>query len=223
MMLFLAAGAAVLSEPLDSLLAAAHRADRGHAADQFAGAETPSAPQGTPFTAIIDFHDGRRAGGTGSSAYYTYDGGELRLTFFVARSLARLRSVDTPGREYVGQNAFGARARVSVSRKTEDALLFETSPIGDSIVETYETSVALPPAQARAAARDARVIVTGTIGGTTGKNVGCDSDFYSPTVDAPAEVTVDTCWVRVHTQRIAIFRKSTGAVLREWRVKSSGE
>jgi hypothetical protein len=206
----------VLSQPLDSLLVAAHRADNAHARDQFAEMAIPNYAPGTPFEAEFSFSDARQEADNGTNAYYTYADGKLSLNLFVSDSTVRIGSRRTALPSYVGQNSFGAKARVSASRKSADALLLETQPSTESVVQEYGTFLDLPPAKAKDLLRFARVIISGTIGGTEGPKVGCEAQRYAATISDPTEFTVRTCWVRVRATRVAFVRKDTNQVLAQW-------
>lgn len=187
-------------------------------------------------------------GGSGQAGYFTYANGALRLIFSpreawtVSGSPHRLIGViverTRPGRGYVGSNAYGARAAVSVVWREEDALAFIDRPMGRASpyaqespsipanlrryapadpLDDYWIEASLPPSEARLLAANARLIVEGVVRPITGGTLAeCHSNYGSPTVDNPREIFISTCWLGASIDRVAIVDARSQAVLQEW-------
>jgi hypothetical protein len=233
----LVAAAGATTTPIDDLLAEARRAFVARSANSFADVKDPTA-SAEPFEFSFRPQAQRLAYTGGPSAFYSYSDGDLRIWLPIAWSLATIRSRETVLSTYAGQNAFGAHARVTRVRRDDDALLFEEAPpakdmaeeaaalgvsleyykgiAADGDIYEYGTYVTLPPAAAKALAKDARIVVRGTLGGKNGSVADCDSTFYPATLDGPRAVTVVKCWVRVRVSSVAIVNGSTGETLKEW-------
>lgn len=142
-------------------------------------------------------------------------------------------------RSYTGSNAFGVTARVEVVRLVEDGVAMLDRPEGEenpyqSTIMTntsptiaqllpprpkhsYWLEMTLPGPQARKVARDAALVVEGTIEPLEGGKLSiCRGTYIEPKIDTGMEIYGSQCWVGANVRRIAFIRKSTGEVLKEW-------
>ncbi|MGS1018108.1 hypothetical protein [Allosphingosinicella humi] len=130
---------------------------------------------------------------------------------------------------YVGQNAYGATARVSVFKNSGAAIAILSSPkpmlspmrvkIKASNLDDTDwwVKLELPPAEAKAVANDTIGIIEGEYARLpSGKAGACMSTGVSATINRPSSYSSETCYVGAHIERIALVRKSTGAVIKEW-------
>lgn len=130
---------------------------------------------------------------------------------------------------YVGQNAYGATARVSVFKNTGAAIAILSSPkpmlspmrvkINAQVLDDSDWWVKLemPPAEAKIVANDTIGIIEGRYARLpSGKAGACMSGGVSATIDRPSSYSSETCYIGAHIDRIALVRKSTGAVIKEW-------
>ncbi|HYC94510.1 MAG TPA: hypothetical protein VEB39_02300 [Sphingomicrobium sp.] len=143
-----------------------------------------------------------------------------------------------PTRSYVGSNAYGLSARVQVERLEENGLAMLERPEGEvsppskystpmppSIAarlppepkDRYWVEYTLPGPQAKRLARDAGLVVEGTIAALAdGKLSYCEGTYIDPKIDNPLEIYGSECWIGAKVSRIAFIRMSTGEVLKEW-------
>ncbi|MFL0588090.1 hypothetical protein ACH0BU_15805 [Sphingomonas olei] len=134
----------------------------------------------------------------------------------------------------LGQNAFGAVAEVRTFRNKGAAIAILNSPkpmisprreaIGAKYLEDTDWWVRLdlPPAQAKAMAADAIAVVEGTFAPLPNGQAGaCHFGGVSATIRNPTNYSSEVCYVGANITRIAITRKSTGEVLKEWTLDNS--
>lgn len=134
----------------------------------------------------------------------------------------------------IGQNAFGATAEVRTFRNKGAAIAFLDSPkpmisprraaLGSKYLEDTDWWVRLdlPPAQAKALAADAIAIVEGTFAPLPNGQAGaCHFGGVQATISRPTNYSSEVCYVGANITRIAISRKSTGEVLKEWTLDNS--
>ena len=138
---------------------------------------------------------------------------------------------------YVGQNAFGATAKVTSSETDNAAIGIVDSPKAMQPVDLtgsgigrfgratdWWTQLTLPPAEAKATAFDTVAVVEGIYADLPYKKFSagaCSIDGRTATVSSPYETFVDTCFVGAKVTRVAFVRKSTGAVVKEWTLENS--
>lgn len=135
---------------------------------------------------------------------------------------------------YVGQNAYGAKANVSVFKNVTAAIAILTSPkpmlspmrtrIGGGMLDDTDwwIKLELPPAEAKAVANDVVGVIEGRYARLpNGKPGACMSGGVTPTIANPSSYSTETCYVAAHIDRIALVRKSSGEVLKEWTNENS--
>ncbi|MCB2058736.1 MAG: hypothetical protein H6916_03840 [Novosphingobium sp.] len=236
--------AAVLSQNLTDALRAAYADDERD--DRFASSTVDDGQVGQPFRAVLPIGDGQVHGQNPTNgAFYAYYPETQRLEFHFSSESERttgeredgltgliyypvfiLDERIASGGSYVGQNAFGASVRVNVSRHYRDGVAILDAP-GITDVRTmsrasYETKLTLSGPGAREVARDTVVELEGRLGRLDiGRLARCTSDYIGPTIDAPSEHTMHTCFVGAVVERVAFVRRSTGEVLQEWRIDNS--
>lgn len=129
----------------------------------------------------------------------------------------------------LGQNAYGAVAEVRTFVNFGSAIAIVSGPKPmlspsrtdhgfDMLDDTdWWIRLSLPPAQAKAVAMDTVGIVEGAF--TTlpsGKAGACHEGGASATLDHPSSYSSEVCYVGANVTRIALARRSTGEVIREW-------
>ena len=230
-------------------LAAQRRFEDLRRDDQFAELRIDRSIVGRRVRIVGRFGDGNRMGGSGQAGYYTYSNGALRLIFspreawtasgsprrLIGVMVERTRS----GGGYVGSNAYGARAAVTVEWREEDALAFIERPAGRTSpyaqesppvpanlrrfapadpLDDYWFDASLPPSEARLLATNARLIIEGVVRPIAGDTLAeCHGTYGRPTVDDPREIFISTCWLGASIDRVAIVDGRSQAVLQEWR------
>jgi hypothetical protein len=135
---------------------------------------------------------------------------------------------------YVGQNAFGATARVTSLKNIGAAIAVVSSPkpmlspmrtsIGGALLEDTDwwVRLQLAPSEAKTVALDTVGIIEGTYTRLpSGKAGACHFGGISATIDRPTNYSSEICYVGAHVKRIALARKSTGAIIREWTLENS--
>jgi len=213
-----------------------------HSTDKFA--EPPAFPlEGKSFKLTLPVIDGGE--GSGAIVYDYKDGaliidasprdvwptssgsGEALPSFKVSETSKSLGS-------YVGQNAYGATAKVSAFKDTNTAIALVSAPkpmlspsrvrIGAQLLGDTDwwIKLELPPAQAKALVGDVMGIIEGKYTRLpSGKPGDCKSGGASATLDNPTEYYSETCYIGANIDRIAFIRKSTGEVLKEWTNENS--
>jgi hypothetical protein len=132
------------------------------------------------------------------------------------------------------QNAYGAVAEVRTFKNTGAAIAILDSPkpmispqreaIGSKHLEDTDwwLRLTLPPAQAKAVATDSLAIVEGRFATLPNGQAGaCHYGGVAATISNPTSYSSEVCYVGANITRIAITRKSTGEVLREWTLDNS--
>jgi hypothetical protein len=135
---------------------------------------------------------------------------------------------------FVGQNAYGAKATVSVLENTSTAIAILSGPkpmaspirasLGGGVLEDTDwwIKLDLPPAEAKAVANDVVGVVEGRYARLpSGKAGSCMTSGVSATIDQPASYSAETCYIGAHIDRIALVRKSSGEVIKEWTNENS--
>lgn len=140
---------------------------------------------------------------------------------------------------YRGQNAFGATANVQVTKVDQDGLIFferhegqdieRDAPAGapyqpftlehkpDRVAQgEYLARLDAEPAEARKIASDVNVAITGRFANIAGKSVFCDTSYSAATLNSPSTTYGTSCYAGASIKRIAIVRRSTGAIIKEW-------
>ena len=113
---------------------------------------------------------------------------------------------------YIGENAFGVKVPVSRIDLDYAVLMFVNRPRDSQ----YLVRVRLPGPQAKVLSENAAFIVTGTVSRSeSGKVANCQSDYSSPTIDAPYSGRAQTCWVAAQLQSMSVVDKRSGSVLRQ--------
>jgi len=160
------------------------------------------------------------------SAYYSYDPSSQKLTVRYADTtlvseyfavghggpspdyhamprVFSLSCVSGSGRPYVGSNAFGVSAVVSVDTERFDALADQTSQ-GYAMSTSWETT--MEPDAARALVKGAHLRVQGTVG-EWGHNapVYCGMNYMGATISDPSELTQDGCFIAVNITGIDLI------------------
>lgn len=134
----------------------------------------------------------------------------------------------------LAQNAYGAVAEVHSYLNTGAAVAIVSGPKPmlspsntdhhyDNLENTdWWVRLTLPPAQARAVAMDAVAIVEGTfVSLPTGKAGACHMGGSSATIDHPSSYRSEVCYVGANVTRIALMRRSSGEVIKEWTLENS--
>ncbi|WP_288804430.1 hypothetical protein [uncultured Novosphingobium sp.] len=237
-----AASAQTITDPAAFAAAIAAVRDNQHPTDKFA--EPPAFPlDGKAFKLTIPAIDGSEGSG---SVVYDYKEGSLILdasprnvwpimtgpsdalpSFKVSENTKSLAS-------YVGQNAYGATARVTAFKNTGAAIAFVSAPkamlspsrtrMGAQILDDTDwwLKIELPPSEAKALANDVVGVIEGRYArlpaGTPG---ACMSGGATATLDHPTDYYSETCYIGANIDRIAFVRKSTGEVIKEWTSENS--
>jgi hypothetical protein len=228
--------------PVERALRAAHRDHVMQLLDKFADSTVDPAAAGQPFQIRARFHNGQVTPAEPGDGYYTYEEGKLRLILSPSdaaagygkpkRLVLRTGGRRVAQRSYVGQNGFGASARVSVERLEEDGLALlerpegESSPYRSRIMpdiedrlpkDTYWVEMALSGSQARALALDSEFVVEGALATfPEGGLAECRGTYSGATIDSPLELYGETCWVGAKVSRITFRRRSTGETMKAW-------
>lgn len=203
----------------------------------------PFAIEGKSFRLTIPAKDGSEGQG---AVVYDYKDGTLTLdvsprnvwptlvgpkekfpAFIVTEDTRNLGS-------YVGQNAFGATARVTSLKNIGAAIAIVSSPkpmlspmrtsIGGAPLEDTDwwIRLQLAPTEAKTVALDTIGIIEGTYTRLpSGKAGACHFGGVSATIDRPTNYSSEICYVGAHVKRIALVRRSTGAVIKEWTLENS--
>jgi hypothetical protein len=205
--------------------------------DKFAE-PAPLPIEGKSFRLTMPAIDGSEGSGT---VFYDYQDGALILDASPrdvwpmltgpSESLPSFRVTDNTRSlgSYVGQNAYGATARVSVFKNSGAAIAILSGPkpmlspmrvkIGAQILDDTDwwVKLELPPAEAKMVASDVIGVIEGTYARLpSGKAGACMSSGVSGTIDSPSSYSSEVCYIGAHIDRIALIRKSTGAVIKEW-------
>lgn len=226
---------------LGTVIAAARHDDAARAQDRFAPDTVDQSKTGKPFEVVIPFGNGDVVRPSGSSAFYSYDPdrGELKLVLSTTTvrapasskgglsglnyyDLIELGSRSRPGSSYIGQNAFGASARVSVRHDSSDGIVPIDRPGDGEGYRSYDIVLPLAGPAARAVAIDSVARISGTLALLdNGKLGGCATSYAEPKIDSPTEVFASYCFAGAKVGRIAFIRKSTGEVIKEWTIDDS--
>lgn len=219
-------------------------------ADPFAA--TPKIPdaEGKPFKVALRLRSGDSSGIAPNDGYYTYEDGQLLLMMSKSSNprpiyerddteVIYFNGINTPGKSYVGSNAFGASTRVSVQNWRRSALGVISIPPGEDFpwsrkqlarnaamgfrgganesTNYYPYQVDISGPEARTLVENVRVEIEGTMTAlTSGKLADCVRRYSGPAIDAPYSITQTTCWVGANITRIAYVNSATGAVLKEF-------
>jgi hypothetical protein len=175
---------------------------------------------------------------------YDYKAGNLLLSFSPDKSAPLLR----PGSgsvkvvliaentrslgSYVGQNAFGATARVhslkndgagvalvSTPRPMQHAENVDGIPVAPKSGWFFESQ--LPPAEAKALALKSAVEIEGVYAALPWGDAGfCDFNGSEATIQDPTDYFSEKCYVGAKIDRIAFVNEASGTVLKEWTLAS---
>lgn len=129
---------------------------------------------------------------------------------------------------YIGQNAYGATARVKSLKNLAAGIALVTAP--RTVSRTRETmgipitsekgwfaEVQLPPSEAKVLSRDVALVIEGTDTKVPWGDAGfCDFSGSNATLDAPLDYYSQKCFLGANVARIAFVNMATGAVLKEW-------
>lgn len=229
--------AQTITDPAAFVSAIAGVRTNGQSTDKFA--ESPPLPiEGKSFRLTIPAIDGSEGQGT---VFYDYSDGVLILDASPrnvwptiagpSESLPSFKVTDSTRDlgSYVGQNAYGATARVSVFKNTGAAIAILSSPkpmlspirvkINAQVLDDSDwwVKLELPPAEAKVVANDTIGIIEGRYARLpSGKAGACMSGGVSATIDRPSSYSSETCYIGAHIDRIVLMRKSTGAIIKEW-------
>jgi hypothetical protein len=231
----LAAAAAVSApvSPVDRITSAAYRDYEVQLTDKFAATTVRPAP-GEPFRLAIPLGNGDLVGARIGSAYYSYADGALTLS---------LSSEETKGdrlpmllrkpkllaaSSYRGQNGFGAAANVRTERLLYQGVALIEGPAGVPTSRyagityvaphDYWHRITLDGPEAKALALDTDIVVEGKLANLPGgKAAACQTRISDPTISHPLEVFFTLCYAGAVVDRVAYVRRSTGAVLKEWK------
>lgn len=248
------APAASENGPVGAALAKARASYLKAQTDKFASEAVDPNLEGQPFHIEVALHDGDQTGESGVSGFWTYNEGKLRVIYGADEYVGQIRfghtnehlaKIDghmTAGRPWVGENAFGARRRISVEHWQIDAVAFRSFPVPDA-KSPYDDDrpailgpLTLPPDErdywvevpitgeaARQLARNVRVVIDGKIAKlANGSMTDCHEHYIEPKVDAPYEITELTCWVGADVSRVAFVDKGSGQVLKDWTAAANG-
>lgn len=171
---------------------------------------------------------------------YDYKGGNLYLSFSPNKSASLLR----PGSgsvkvvlitqntrslgSYVGQNAYGATARVHTLHNDGAGIALASTPRPMQRAETvggipvasksgwfFETQ--LPPADAKALALNSAVEIDGVYAALPWGDAGfCDFSGSEATIQNPTDYYSEKCYLGANIDRIAFVNEATHTVLQEW-------
>ena len=234
--------AQTLSDPAAFASAIEAVRNAAHSTDKFA--EPPTLPiDGKSFRLTAPAKDGTEGQG---AVVYDYKDGTLTLdvsptklwptltgpsealpAFMVAEDTKNLGS-------YVGQNAFGATARVTSFKSIGAAIALVSSPkpmlspirtsICGALLEDTDwwVRLQLAPAEAKALALDSIGIIEGTYTRLpSGKAGACHFGGVSATINRPTNYSSEVCYIGAHVKRIALARRSTGEIIKEWTLDNS--
>lgn len=235
---------------INQVMNAAYTGFRVQQADKFADAPAFPDAEGKPFKVTLRLRDGNSTGISATTGHYTYEDG--RLLFFMSKDSNPRRwyendkteviyfaGVNTPGKSYVGSNAFGTSTRVSVENWRRSALGIVSIPPGEdypysrkeladrdarglgkygsSSTNYYPYEVMVGGPEARALVANVRVVIEGTMTKlSSGKLAECVRRSNTPEIDAPYDITETTCWVGANITRLAYVNSATGEVLKEF-------
>jgi len=238
------------SPTLTATMRAAHAGFAAQRADKFAEVPPVPATAGQTFSLSLRIRSGDSSGISQNDSFWTYVDGTLLFFFDVERGTFTTRNRDTspkvlyfnaaltPGKPYVGSNAYGAAARVTVEKWRRDALAAvaivegEGSPYMRDQATPYKALGLEPPAvskdsyiyevkvsgpEAKKLVTNMRIVVEGTYTPLKGdKLTDCTSSYSGPRVDSPLEIYQDICWVGATITRIAYVDAATKEVLKEY-------
>lgn len=225
--------ATVLTD-LDRLTTAAYHDYMRHAVDKFAPDTVDSGASGKAFKMVLPVGDGDSRSGDGGTAYYSYDKGRLTFNLSPAPESDGSHIVVGPGRtvsasSYVGQNGYGARARVQSTHTLARGIAMIEVPKGESTSpfdgigdmgegsHEYWYRVVLPGPEAKRLALDTDLVVEGQFAPlASGKLASCTSIVADATVEDPHDVFATQCFAGARITSIAFVRRSTGAVVKRW-------
>lgn len=134
----------------------------------------------------------------------------------------------------LAQNAFGAVAQVRSFQETGAAIAMVSSPKAmlspldtDHHFDNMKNSdwwvrLTLTPSQAKAIALDTIGIVEGTYTKLPSGSAGaCHFSGASATIDQPSSLSIEICYVGANITRIALARRSSGELIKEWTLENS--
>lgn len=237
-----AADAQTITEPAAFASAIASVRAEAHPADEFA--EPAKLPiEGQTFRLTMTAASGLEGHG---NVVYNYKEGSLIIDASPTKvwptrigpkeSLSAFNVTDNTKNlgSFVGQNAYGTKANVSVFENISTAIAILSGPkpmpspirasLGGGLLEDTDwwVKLELPPAEAKAVANDVVGVVEGRYGRLpSGKAGSCLVTGVSATIDRPASYSTETCYVGAHIDRIALVRKSSGEVIKEWTNENS--
>ena len=188
---------------------------------------------GKPFKLVLPFANGDQTGGVGS-AIYSYKDGQLLLDVSTTNAepggepviVGADRTMSSSS--YVGQNSYGARARVVSKTALAQGVALISAPPGEQRSAYSERQTSLEPhdywyratlsgPEAKAIAHDADLVIEGTMAPlSNGKAAACLTSTVDATIGNPDEGLFLRCYAGANVRRVAFIRRSTGAVLREW-------
>jgi hypothetical protein len=170
---------------------------------------------------------GRGSGLNFDRGGWSYDAQERKLSFYVRASIFRTPP-DVPQRDvteaylygfnfagstkatghYIGQNAFGARARVSSFSDATVAIVDYPPPAPDiRHLErgVFRGSVAIEPGRARTLAPLLKLRIEGDIASfDDGRSVACGSDYDSATIRDPVSHSRHFCLVAARVSKVSV-------------------
>jgi hypothetical protein len=229
----LMAAGIVQPSPVERITAAAYRDYLPQLDDRFA-AETVKPAAGESFRMAIPLGNGDKRGERSGSAYYSYSEGVLTLSL-VGEETERDRLPLLLGKPrvlgastYQGQNSYGASATVRSERVLWQGVALVDGPAGEQTPQfagvgyvgphDYWHKVTLAGPQAKTLALDTDMIVEGHLAPLPdGRAAACKTRVSDPTLDHPQELLGIRCYAGAKIDRVAFVRRSTGAVLKEWK------
>lgn len=225
--------------------ALAARDAASNSGDQFA--EPIASRAGEAFRLVIPVVESGGLSARGGGPVWRFDGAAFHLSaglgFVVAPRIEMYRALpfrkSSEGRDgYVGVNAYGASKSVSASswevnavafiraptmEYSEEAKAFEDRrlyPHDPSPPDDYTLEIQARGADARALSSDLELVVDGSITAlsSNGGTAICGMQRRRPTLDAPEDIVFRTCYVGAVVNRVAYVRRSTGVVLKEFKL-----
>ena len=134
---------------------------------------------------------------------------------------------------YLGQNAFGATAKVTSFKNVAAGIALVNTPkpmlspmraiIGGNLLENTDWWIArdMPPADAKALAASTVAVIEGVYTKLpSGAEGFCQSGGVSATIDSPSDYQTEKCFVGANVSRIALLNSRTGEILKEWTTTS---
>ena len=202
--------------------------------DQFRSDVVDANVIGIPFKVTLPVP----AGGTfkvRSPAWYSYGDGSLLYQLPMGKDFIfngvdynylRFYTHDFVGREYIAQNAFGAKAAVTKITERTDGIIVLDAPSKAEAGADYTYSLNIDGPAARIVALDTALIIEGTydrmprgleeFAPPVMPITYCQDNSDGPTVQDPTDQDSTNCVIGAHVKRIAFVRRSTGEVLKEW-------